>query len=505
MPSKQRKPTVASAAPAAVRARIRTNTVTGFCDHRVVADEAVALFQASGVQLDFSTASVAALDVVLSERFGSRGLDPDAELWRPEREHRRTIALVGSYLGEVLRVRFGGRWADDPDEPGKPLFVQLHLGPERKESGSVCPLERAYHRLRAGDAEALLYVMEDVERQMTPQLQFEDAIAWTGQAADLLRRGRLDHAQRFLDCALRLDDSLAEAWFCNGVISERLGKRGDAEFAFRHAASLASPDDSELRGHVQAKLRGYRGPPLPHDDTEPPTNPDVLAAAVTQPWATGEFPSADGNVEPGARFRPNAARPSDEPTPQALTQDGLQLLSTGRFDRAAVCLRHALDAADHPPARVGLAVAELALGNPAGAIAALRPLVDAGHADATLLYARAQARAGRPRDAIASLSALSPSDAARADVLREKALNLLSVGDIDAAGRAFTRIVQRKPDDLDGWVGLARVASVARDSALQLAAKRMREALAHPALGATTAQVPLARPAASETFEREVD
>lgn len=260
-------------------------TVTQFCDHGAVAEEAVREFQRSGFGLDYTVASTATLDVLISDRYGAEGLGEGEESWRPTEEHRKVITMVGSYVGEVIRARYSGDWADDPDHPGKPLFVQLDLG----VSGVVWPLERAYRRLKNGETDSLLGYMQSVQNEVTGEANLGVAMDWASQASDFIKKDRFDVAKTFIERALAIDPEHAEAWFCRGLVNERLGKKVDATYAYEQALRFGEHRDRGFRAHLRDKIEVLRS-----------TSVSALAAqAAAQPWPTGDYPNPPEGDEGG--------------------------------------------------------------------------------------------------------------------------------------------------------------------------------------------------------------
>ncbi len=255
-----------------------TSAVTSFCDHGLVADEAVQEFAQVGLTLDFSKASAAALDIVLTDRIGRGGLGAVNPNWRPSDQERRLIALVGSYIGEIIRARFGGKWADDPEHPGKPLFVRL----EWPGRGQAWPLERAFRRLRDGQSEALARYVDLIEKEITGTTGDDDAIDWANQASDFIRHERWEVALGFLDRAVTLDSSLAEGWFCRGLVHERLGRTVDATYSYEQALTCAPNDDPQFTTHLQEKIRELGASGLAE-------SADGVAAAATAALTTSDF------------------------------------------------------------------------------------------------------------------------------------------------------------------------------------------------------------------------
>lgn len=237
------------------------NTVTKICDHAKVSEEAVESLATEGVKLDHSLASLAAVDQYLDDAFGG-GRAPGADSWTPTPDDRKLIAMLGSYLGEVLRRRLGGDWEDDAERPGMPLYVRLRL-----PSGSaILPLERTYRRLKEGRANALEGFAADLRRQLGDrEVRPEDGMDWANQATDYIRNERFDVALQFLRRAVEIDDQLCEGWFCRGFVEEKLARPHDALRSYDRALQLSPADDRAFLQHVKAQIQrlnadlgGYR-------------------------------------------------------------------------------------------------------------------------------------------------------------------------------------------------------------------------------------------------------
>lgn len=92
-----------------------------------------------GQTLDFSAASIDALDEVVVRVSESPELDVDFE-----------VRLWGSYLGEIFRARYAGAW-EIAQYPGGTAAV-----PSVEVRGSrIFPLVKVYRRLTSGDEDDL--------------------------------------------------------------------------------------------------------------------------------------------------------------------------------------------------------------------------------------------------------------------------------------------------------------------------------------------------------------
>ena len=304
-----------SAAPRRIeRARPAAGqTKTAICDHAAVAAEAVEYFARDEVKLDYSLASLGALDQHLVDAFGESGRAAGAEKWSPAPDDRRLIALIGSYLGEVLRLRVGGGWSDDHDRPKMPLFVRLEL----PNQVTILPLERAYRRLKDGLSQALSPFAEDLRLAVGDlNVRPEDGMDWANQASDYIRSERYDVALRLLEQAVRVDPKLCEGWFCRGFVEERLRRPNDALRSYEHAQRLSPPDDPAFLQHVKAQIQRLHA---------------ELGGFRT---ATGEF-RAVRDASPGDRIAPPTAQPAATPLPSSETAETAETSESGLQDLRA--------------------------------------------------------------------------------------------------------------------------------------------------------------------------
>lgn len=236
-------------------------TQTSLFDHATVAQEAVETLGAEGLKLDYSVASLAAVDQWLSDRDGEYGAGLD-DTWRPTATDKRWIARIGSYAGEVIRLRFGGNWADDAAHPGMPLFLRV----EFDRGGAFCPLDATYRRLKNGESDGLAKLADKLRAQLGEEgYRAEDGMDWANQATDYIRNERYDLALEFLKRAVLVDPSLCEGWFCRGFVEEKLSRHHDALRSYDSALRFAPGDDKAFSQHVKqqiqrlnAELGGFR-------------------------------------------------------------------------------------------------------------------------------------------------------------------------------------------------------------------------------------------------------
>jgi hypothetical protein len=101
-------------------------------------------------RLDYNAESMVAFEAVLSELAEKGELDYDYE-----------VRLWGSYLGEVLRRRYTGRW-EMTQYPGGVAAV-----PAVEVRGSrLFPLMKVYRRITMGDAESIAAFFDMVTERL---------------------------------------------------------------------------------------------------------------------------------------------------------------------------------------------------------------------------------------------------------------------------------------------------------------------------------------------------
>src|SRR5439155_480298 len=86
-------------------------------------------FGGFGVLLDYSPASILALDAFFADLYGSQGDSPKTDAYQPSTGKQKIIIGVGCYFGETLRRLFGGQWRGGRKEPGNPPCTELHPPP----------------------------------------------------------------------------------------------------------------------------------------------------------------------------------------------------------------------------------------------------------------------------------------------------------------------------------------------------------------------------------------
>jgi tetratricopeptide (TPR) repeat protein len=487
-----------SAAPRRIERQqpVPGTTKTAICDHAAVAAEAVEYFAREQVKLDYSLASLGALDQHLVDAFGEAGRAAGAEKWSPAPADRRLIALVGSYLGEVLRQRVGGGWSDDPERPKMPLFVRLEL----PNHVTILPLERAYRRLKDGLGQGLSAFAEDLRLAVGDlEPRAEDGMDWANQASDYIRSERYDVALRLLEQAVRIDPKLCEGWFCRGFVEERLRRPDDALRSYEHAQRLSPPDDPSFLQHVKAQIqrlhaelggfktatgefRAVRGPAHDERSAAPPVAPAPLAHSDASSSESGlqdlRAAASSGAPNIASKIQDNRAADADTAAPGSNVQAAI--------DDAAAAVRHRManpdsDAAsrDEPAAlslderptapetkRQGLAFAETMQGEEGLSL----QLGDAAPPSASDPF---RDRPGRQTLPASAFEPQSVQDAARARILDtetppsgiglaslDEAMSLAGAGRLDEAA-SYALAALEVARDAQAWLDIARILAVA--------------------------------------------
>ena len=423
--------------------KVDGRTITSVCDHSEVAKEAVSEIEARGIRLDYSMASLATLDQYVSDTFGGAGLARTTSQWRPDADARRWIALLGSYVGEVVRRRLGGGWADDPDNPKMPLFVRLELDGR----AVVLPLERAYLRLKNGGLDGF----EDFGNELLKQLGEaspldEDGMDYANQATLFIQLERFDVGLRFAERAVKCNPTLAEGWLCKGFSESQLDRPHDALRSYENALRRAPADERALIAHIKQQIQ-------------------ELTAGI------GNFRRSQELAAVGAE-RPPSPPESEEP-------------QSDPADRRSDILERAQPArGPYSDAAVAAATPGYSAGEPSGLSAGTMPPLslqpDAlGAPGESARDASPPAEQLRPALRVDPLSATRPREASAAKALSESAsegltsVGLVSLchGDFGAAIDELRAHVQREPEDQAAWTLLARAQWLAGD--------------ADPALGST--------------------
>lgn len=174
-------------------------------DYAAVADAAVKHNQKMLV-LDYSPASVYALDVFFDEMWGTEGYAHDQEDWTATQGQTAVIMNFGCYFGEVMRRRYGGRWLEDPAQPSNPLWTTVEL----PGGNRVFAIAKVFKRLKNGSEDALWGLFFHMRQTQNDPLKADELESWLAQARHFEGVKRHDHALKFYDYALALPLSAEE-------------------------------------------------------------------------------------------------------------------------------------------------------------------------------------------------------------------------------------------------------------------------------------------------------
>ncbi len=162
-----------------------------------------------GVLLNYSLASLAALDVFLDETWGRDGEAPNDETYKLPPGKLPVAIEFGSYLGEVIRRALGGEWEIDPAKPNNPYSAKVKL----PQGGFVAPIYCVYLRFKNGEKESLCEVAQNVIGSKAPHLLAQSAQSFIEQADAFLNSRALSDLDKkaFSDAFRKAAEQLASA------------------------------------------------------------------------------------------------------------------------------------------------------------------------------------------------------------------------------------------------------------------------------------------------------
>lgn len=209
------------------------------------------------LDLDYSPASVLALDVFFNEMWGTEGYSPNNDDWTANQGQVAVIMNFGSYFGEVIRRRYNGRWQEDQAQDGNPLWTTVAL----PSGDHLYVISKVFKRLKNGSTDALYPMLLSLRQSLGDQPSGEELESWLRQAKHLEKVKRPDLALKFYDCALQLPllpgDHMA-------VIAEKM-----------KAQAAAKAMDAE-----NSDARDGKAPEKPADQAKPPAGPPDFAAGI---------------------------------------------------------------------------------------------------------------------------------------------------------------------------------------------------------------------------------
>ena len=273
-------------------------------DHARVADDAVRKLRGYGIPLDFSPASLLALDAFLDSTIGDEGYAPNEEEWAPDPSQRTLILLYGSYLGEVVRRRLGGSWQDAAD--GEELGIQVVLPSGER----FFPFARLWKRLRSGVGHALSKAFDDLVAPLPAgHAAPSEAPQWVAMGDVFLAAGQPRVAERFYERARSIDP--------------RLHKAAEASERVRRSTMPPPPDrpasETETVRPSQTSLVALSAASSPEEPAPPSSSSRNARTVPPMTRPVGSWPPPrPSTVPPPARppTTPPAARVPTIPSPE---------------------------------------------------------------------------------------------------------------------------------------------------------------------------------------------
>lgn len=261
----------------------RTPTARPRLDHARIAEDAAAKHAPWGIPLDFTAASIPALDAFLDEMWGERGFEEKGKDWKPPPEQLVAAGSLGCYLGEVIRRRHGGRWVEDAAHPEDLRLTRLVL----PDGHAVFPVEQVYRRLKRGRWENLERLLFQVRDRLKAKAEEGEAVRFAIWAERILSLRRGELALRLCERAIAMDPECAAAWAAKGKALKSLGRLQEARTALEHALKLASAvPRAPARPEVPAPPQSAPEPAVasaPSVDVKPLDPPEPAKAAPVAP------------------------------------------------------------------------------------------------------------------------------------------------------------------------------------------------------------------------------
>src|SRR5881628_2272880 len=168
-------------------------------DYRKIAEDFVAksgpndpFVGGFGVVLDYSPASLHAIDEFISFTWGTKGESPDKEGYAPTPGKTIIIMQFGCYFGEAVRRLLGGRWEPSPDQPDNPLWTSLAIKPDVR----IFPIAKSFKRMKNGAEDAMSPLLFQLIQQAKLDVNAVIAEGFLRQADAFLTKSALPPARR---------------------------------------------------------------------------------------------------------------------------------------------------------------------------------------------------------------------------------------------------------------------------------------------------------------------
>lgn len=136
-----------------------------------------------GAILNFSVASVAALDYYIDEMWGIDGDGRDNSSYQLSQGKFAVALDFGAYLGEVIRRHVGGTWEADPSNRKNPYTVKLVF----PDGGFIAPVLCLFNRFKNGSGDSIMNVLEATFQDQAPEKLKESAPSFYVQADAFLK------------------------------------------------------------------------------------------------------------------------------------------------------------------------------------------------------------------------------------------------------------------------------------------------------------------------------
>ncbi|MBI3553055.1 MAG: tetratricopeptide repeat protein [Elusimicrobia bacterium] len=163
-----------------------------------------------GVLLDYSPASIAALDEFISVTWGTKGESPGSDDYQPSKGKTNIMIQFGSYFGEVVKRQLGGVWEEDPQHPANPFWTKFCL----PNGTQMFPITKVLKRFKNGAEDAMMPLLFTLSVQIKPESRPAMAPGFLKQAEHFMQKSALPLemkivlARQFAQLAVGLDPNL---------------------------------------------------------------------------------------------------------------------------------------------------------------------------------------------------------------------------------------------------------------------------------------------------------
>jgi tetratricopeptide (TPR) repeat protein len=150
------------------------------------------------MQLDFTPASIAALDCFVDESWGESGESPETDEWHPSDGKWNIILSFGIYFGEFLIRRYGGEWVRYEPQPES----LLNIGVVFPNGIKVFPVAKVWKRFKNGIEDSIDPLYRWVRNQLNDEPDAGEWREWFNQGNWFMGGSRPDRAIPFFRHAL---------------------------------------------------------------------------------------------------------------------------------------------------------------------------------------------------------------------------------------------------------------------------------------------------------------